>query len=332
MHWQSGQSWPTPSEQAVAEAFAAESIQAQLATGPVGEAHATALLRTAYHQAREPAPQHIRWVDGPLELVETLLRMRPHMSAWGEDQWKSSEPNLRWPGELQAQWGVQELVREGLEDARREKCSRTGWWGGQEEENWEIQQNGQIRAWLERLEAVVSIPMREQVAERVGGFVQARVEAEVRKREPSWEAGRSSSVEVSGASVQVYVSAPEFTVIRFFARASRDWEALALADLNLLVSGYWLARDQAILVRRPTRLERDGQGRLHSASGPAHRLCGWLEVLCLAGCADECAGDPHAGGTDSGGLAGGSKRRGTAGDPGTHGRALSWGTGGNRGG
>src|SRR5215469_15473927 len=41
----------------------------------------------------------------------------------------------------------------------------------------------------------------------------------------------------------------------------------ALAHFNARVSGYWLGQDTAVLVRRPTRLSRDRQGRLHHATG-----------------------------------------------------------------
>jgi hypothetical protein len=42
----------------------------------------------------------------------------------------------------------------------------------------------------------------------------------------------------------------------------------ALAQFNERVSGYWLGKEMALIVRRPTVLAFDAEGRLHSASGP----------------------------------------------------------------
>ena len=52
----------------------------------------------------------------------------------------------------------------------------------------------------------------------------------------------------------------------------------ALARFNLLVSGYWLGTEDAVLTRRPKELSRDAQGRLHGADGKSiayHDGWGW---------------------------------------------------------
>lgn len=52
--------------------FAADRIHTQLSTEPVDEQEAEALLRQAYKDVGLTAPQHIYWVDGPLQLGATL--------------------------------------------------------------------------------------------------------------------------------------------------------------------------------------------------------------------------------------------------------------------
>jgi hypothetical protein len=65
---QPGQQALTPAQEAEARRFAEERIQAQLSTEPVDEQQAEAFLRQAYAVAGLVPPQHIQWVDGPLQL------------------------------------------------------------------------------------------------------------------------------------------------------------------------------------------------------------------------------------------------------------------------
>jgi hypothetical protein len=64
-----GQYALTAAHRAEAERFAAERIRVQLATEPVDEMMAEALLRQAYSTARVAATNHVYWLDGPLELA-----------------------------------------------------------------------------------------------------------------------------------------------------------------------------------------------------------------------------------------------------------------------
>lgn len=69
-------------------------------------------------------------------------------------------------------------------------------------------------------------------------------------------------------SAVAYGNACELVLYQFFHEMFEENELIHLALLNEMVSGYHLDREKAWLVRKPTLLERDAQGRLHSASGP----------------------------------------------------------------
>src|SRR5262249_58066980 len=70
-------------------------------------------------------------------------------------------------------------------------------------------------------------------------------------------------------SIRSYDEAPLLAEARFYDEYHKRNEAHALARFNELVSGYWLGRVVALLVRRPRRLCLDEDGRLHRATGPA---------------------------------------------------------------
>jgi hypothetical protein len=53
----------------------------------------------------------------------------------------------------------------------------------------------------------------------------------------------------------------------FFATYLAPNHAHALTHFNELVSGYWLGKEVALIVRRPKVLSLDAAGRLHSETG-----------------------------------------------------------------
>lgn len=67
--------------------------------------------------------------------------------------------------------------------------------------------------------------------------------------------------------VRAYREAGRLACFRFFHEVCEDNPLIHLARLNELVSGYRLGDAQAWLIRKPVRMERDEQGRLHSANG-----------------------------------------------------------------
>jgi hypothetical protein len=68
-------------------------------------------------------------------------------------------------------------------------------------------------------------------------------------------------------SVVAYYNAIWLAVCRFFHEAFEENHLLHFALFNEMVGGYQLGSKEAWLVRKPIRLERDDQGRLHSVSG-----------------------------------------------------------------
>jgi hypothetical protein len=66
-----------------------------------------------------------------------------------------------------------------------------------------------------------------------------------------------------------YDAAPHFAYLEYFHSYYRPNQAHALAQFAQLVSGFWLGRTVALLVRKPVVLARDAAGRLHNEAGPA---------------------------------------------------------------
>jgi hypothetical protein len=67
--------------------------------------------------------------------------------------------------------------------------------------------------------------------------------------------------------VRAYQEEDRLVCFRFFHEVYAGNALIHLARLNELVSGYHLGDAEAWLTRKPVRLERDAQGRLHSADG-----------------------------------------------------------------
>jgi hypothetical protein len=72
---------------------------------------------------------------------------------------------------------------------------------------------------------------------------------------------------ISRASARAYYEADLLACCQFYATYLAPNDLQALLRFNEWVSGYWLGKDVAVIVRRPKVLARDAQGRLHSASG-----------------------------------------------------------------
>jgi hypothetical protein len=69
-------------------------------------------------------------------------------------------------------------------------------------------------------------------------------------------------------SLQAYDSASSFALYRFFHEVFEKNELIHMAQFNELVSGYWLGKKEAWLVRKPVLLERDERGLSHNVSSP----------------------------------------------------------------
>ena len=95
----------------------------------------------------------------------------------------------------------------------------------------------------------VGVQVRDQVRDQVGVQVWVQVGVQV------------------GASVQSYLDENWHSFYRFFHEVFEENDLIHLALFNEMVSGFRLGSKEAWLVRKPTRLERDERGRLHSADG-----------------------------------------------------------------
>lgn len=70
-------------------------------------------------------------------------------------------------------------------------------------------------------------------------------------------------------SIRAYDEAPTLAWMHFYDAYFAPNQAHGLASFSCQVSGYWLGRKLALVVRRPHLLSRDEAGRLHSARGKA---------------------------------------------------------------
>jgi hypothetical protein len=232
---QPGQEALTPEQEAEAERFAEERIAAQLSTEPVDEPEAEQLLRQAYAVAGLPSPQQIQWVDGPLQLV---TRLSP-FSAW--DSVGARIGGFAWDHMAARAWDpVVARVRAHVE---------------------------------ELLQTSVEESLRTSVAARVQSHIEARVWAGVwgRVRASMVESLRTSGEDITWGLVEdsaaAFDNASWLSYYRFFDVYLAPNALDALAHFNERVSGYWLGKEVALLVRRPRVLVRDQEGRLHCATG-----------------------------------------------------------------
>jgi hypothetical protein len=76
----------------------------------------------------------------------------------------------------------------------------------------------------------------------------------------------SSQWRIIHTGVMAYATAHWLACFHFSATYLAPYVAHALAQFNERVSGYWLGQELALLVRRPTALSLDAEGRLHSAT------------------------------------------------------------------
>ncbi len=252
-----GQEQLTPEQRAEVERFAEACIQTRLSTEPVDEREAEALLCQAYQVRGLPVPERIHWVDGPLQLV--MLIAPPRSGAGSEASFKAS---------ILA--SIQDTI-----DTSHLGIDHDPYWslGGQ------VISDG---AWL-RIIAGIEASVRNSVGEHIWEHVQNTVGAKIDHTLDSLVEGISGLVEVSIpwadhwkprsdfaiASTQAFFEAPELAVYHFFATYQAPNALHAFAHFNELVSGYWLSKEVALLVRRPCLLSLDDEGRLHHATGKA---------------------------------------------------------------
>lgn len=259
--WRTGQRQLTPDQEAEVKRFAWAYCQGQLSTEPVDEQEVVTCLRQVYAAAGLVPPQHIRWLDGPLQLVDAFdpdgTGERVGASVWDDvadvlthhlkhELWSILGTNLK-----DVLWALAEnSILEGnpatavdmdIADAVG-VCLGDNQWHSE----WERPEDG----------------VKHQIRYSVGGSV--------------------------NASVAGYGAAFWLSYYHYFAVALRLDALRAFCCFNQLVSGYWLGDEVALLVRRPTVLALDAAGRLHNASGKCVEYrdgwgyYAWHEVLVSA--------------------------------------------------
>jgi hypothetical protein len=227
-----------------APTFAREQIAAMLSTAPIDEEAVKPLLCDIYRMAKLASPP-IRWFDSPVSFVQEALRVS--LGAHREDpSYLSTVEERRYVLNGQSYdtspWNT---VRQNVFSALSpvEKDLRAQVWQNVEH----------------RLENIW-VHVREYIRRR-------------RERDTTW-GGMWWDMRVGtyvSLSLEAYQRASTLAGIRFLYEVLETDPCRNLVrfnELGQLVSGYWLGKKEAWLVRKPVLLERDEQGRWHNASGP----------------------------------------------------------------
>jgi hypothetical protein len=281
----------TPEQEAEAKWFAAERIQVQLATAPVDEPETEWFLSQAYQQAKQDPPRDIFWLSGPLQLVAVLtfadasysrnLRdsLRTAFGASIEDSlWEHLCAAIReadyqdrslayWRDELGFRFRMSpinnlELAVEAS-FARFESSLQASLWA-----SLQASLGASVEVSLRTVRASVEASLWDSIRAPLGMSFEAEIVEDQDRRE--FHRDTSSSLWTSvRASIGSYESgnAARFACARFLEGDLGSMGLHALVHVNERVSGSWLKRSSAILVRRPTVLARDTAGRLHSEQG-----------------------------------------------------------------
>lgn len=256
-----------------ANRFAAERISAYLSTEPVDEEETEALLRRAYAAADIEEPSHIHWLDGPLQLAAVLGRDSHLISIDGD--YRDRAPHCVWDDILLEQEELA-LMGSGGPSSRDYRIRRVA--HDEERRVNALLRAGALHGGSWDIWSQVARPVRQAVRDAVGDRIwQAVGDASnlfvpVRIRDSDWDA----SDYALWHSICVYDDSVAMAMTRFYGEHVRPNAAMALTDFNERVSGYWLGKGLALLVRKPNVLSRDDRDRLHSPTGPCVQYAdGW---------------------------------------------------------
>jgi len=259
-----GQHTLTPAQVAEAERFVSESMRAQLSTAPVDETAAEDLLCQAYAAAGVGPPHHIHWLDGPLELVAVLAQGERWHTI--DEHYRDRVPHCVWDDSRLDQTeialldrGVLESVDHRIRQVTHLSAKRVKSTFGPPTVDGAVQSvwtHIGHRAWD---------PLRTQVGARIWRAVAEAVKWPLSPwiRNSVW--GRLDSS--LWHTISAYDESHLHLEMRYFDTYLAPNAASALAQFNALVSGYWLGRAVALLVRKPRFLAFDETGRVHSATG-----------------------------------------------------------------
>jgi hypothetical protein len=262
-----------PALTAEADRFVAERIRAHLSTEAVDEEAAEDLLRRAYRAAKIAAPNHVHWLDGPLELAALLgretdwvevaeeYRDRVAHCAWDDATLDIEEIRLLKDGQARARESVDRSISRLRQHANAAISARIKSIGGP-----------QAGAGIEdgpwsRIASPVWTAVREPLGERIWRAVSYAARCPIGRyiRDVGWGIPEYATWH----GVRAYDEAPMLAEMRFFDEYFEHNVAGALACFNELTSGYWLGNSVAFVVRKPRVLGLDAEGRLHNESSPA---------------------------------------------------------------
>jgi hypothetical protein len=272
-HLYRGQHALTPELVEEAKRLAEERIRNQLDTTPVDEDLAESLLWQAYAAVALPPPRHIHWLDGPMELIAAVGRNDESIEI--DDIYAERVAHCVWDDLAQEtdeidrlQTGIVESVdcrvRSVERDVEKRIRARFGlpW------------TRGSLAA---KVRDLIVQPVIDRVKSNVGEGLARAVSGSFTHlaTDRSWNIDRiwaryeANHETYRWLSLCAYDAAPYLAYLEYFHSYYKPNQARALAQLNPLVSGYWLGRTVALLVRKPIILSRDEAGRLHNATGPA---------------------------------------------------------------
>ena len=234
-----GQERLTPEQEEYARQFAQERIAAMLSTAAIDEKEAEEHLANAYRVAGlDPVP--VRWFDSPIAFVNASV----WASVWasvGASVWDSVGASVRASVGASVWDSVWASVRASVGASVWASVGASVW---------------------DSVGASVRDSVRDSVGASVWDSVGDSVGASV------WDS--------VGASVWAYYDKNWHSFYHFFHEVFEENNLIHLALFNEMVSGFRLGSQEAWLVRKPTRLERDEQGRLHSADGMCMQYAdGW---------------------------------------------------------
>jgi hypothetical protein len=262
-----GQRELTPDQQAEARRFAQERIRTQLSTDAVDEPAVEAFLASAYVMARLRPPTNIFWLNGPLQLV----------AAWTPPGVLDRVKQRLDRRVVQAVTPLAQNARWNSSSTRYSDASTCVWLQIREQVLsgvWDALEADGVGALKDSVGQNVNAPIRAAIANAMHPLIYLSVDAVTYKdtREETYntygiETVSSSCTGIARDSVMPYEDASYRAFYAFFDTYYVPNALHALDQVSQQVSGYWLGKDLALLVRRPRQLLRDSSGQLHSEAG-----------------------------------------------------------------
>lgn len=255
-----GQQRLLPEQEAYLHLFFQERLAAMLSCAPINEQETEDYLSHAYRVLGLKTPR-IRWFDSPLAFMVAYApqwRTNSYGTALGESIQRQLEAVMEHV--LLGIWdGVSDTIWDQVEGGMVE----TGAWDDLGSNIW-IYIYNEIRGrraseddtWVDIGWGGWNI---RDLSESARNHTWQKLHDKIEDNR-LWEEGVQDII-------RAYREENRLACFRFFHEVYENNPLIHLARLNEQVSGYRLGDAEAWLIRKPVRLERDEQGRLHSAGG-----------------------------------------------------------------